>query len=161
MDHPELAALEARIAAGLTATRQTLATAESCTGGLLGHRLTESAGASGFYAGGVIAYSNGVKEALLGVDPAALASQGAVSDTVARQMAQGVRERLGADFGVGITGIAGPTGGTAEKPVGLVYISVAGPVGTLVTRNEFSGTRSEIKVQSVRRALEMLQEQLA
>jgi nicotinamide-nucleotide amidase len=156
-----LDALESDVAARLTASRQTLATAESCTGGLLAHRLTEAPGASVFFIGGVITYSNESKQFLLGVESQALETQGAVSALVAEQMARGVRERLGTDFGIGITGIAGPAGGTAEKPVGLVFISVAGPEATRVTRNQFSGTRSEIKQQSARRALEMLQEQLA
>ena len=139
---------------------QTLATAESCTGGLLAGLLTEGAGASAFYAGGVITYSNASKTALLGVDPEAVAREGAVSQSVAAQMAEGVRRRLEADYGVGITGIAGPTGGSDDKPVGLVFISVAGPDGVRTTRNVFPGDRSDVRRQSVRKALEMLREQL-
>lgn len=139
---------------------QCLATAESCTGGLLGHRLTNVPGASSVYLGGVIAYSNEVKVSLLGVREATLSAQGAVSEVVAREMAAGVWQRLGSDWGVGITGIAGPGGGTAEKPVGLVYIGVAGAGRTREDRCVFSGTREEIKAQSVEYALGMLLEEI-
>ena len=111
-------ALELRVGARLSASGKTVATAESCTGGLIAHRLTNVSGASDYVVGGVVAYSNAVKVALLGVREDFLASKGAVSEIVAREMAQGVRRRLDADFGVGVTGIAGPSGGTPEKPVG-------------------------------------------
>lgn len=106
---------------------QTLAVAESCTGGGLGHLITTVSGSSVYFMGGVISYDNQVKVKLLGVNPDDLAQQGAVSDVVAYQMAKGVRDRLGTTWGLAITGIAGPDGGTETKPVGLVYMGVAGP----------------------------------
>ena len=118
----------------LRQTGQTLAVAESCTGGGLGHMLTAVAGSSAYFMGGIISYDNAVKIGLLGVSPAVLETLGAVSAPVAEQMATGVRARLGTDWGVGITGVAGPGGGTAEKPVGLVYIGIAGPEGQAISR---------------------------
>ncbi len=111
----------------LTITQTTLSVAESCTGGGLGQMLTSVSGSSRYFWGGVISYDNSVKQDLLGVDPAALAQHGAVSDIVAQQMAVGVRSRLNTTWGISITGVAGPDGGTEEKPVGLVYIGLAGP----------------------------------
>ena len=108
----------------------TLATAESCTGGTLASRLTALAGASAYFRGGVVAYSNEVKECALGVKHATLETHGAVSEETAREMAEGVRQRLGADYGVATTGIAGPGGGTPEKPVGTVWIAIASAEGT-------------------------------
>lgn len=109
---------------------RTLAVAESCTGGLVAERITAVAGASDYFLGGVVAYANAAKEALLGVPRDLLDRHGAVSDPVARAMAEGVRRRFGADFGVATTGISGPSGGTAEKPVGLVHVALARPEGT-------------------------------
>lgn len=109
--------------------QQTLSVAESCTGGNLGKALTEIPGSSAYFWGGVIAYENRIKEKLLGVSGEDLLEQGAVSHPVAKQMAQGVRDRTQTDWGIGITGVAGPGGGTEEKPVGLVYIGVASPDG--------------------------------
>ncbi|MGC8874048.1 MAG: CinA family protein [Chloroflexia bacterium] len=154
------ASLEERVGASLRARGCTLATAESCTGGLLGHRLTEVPGSSDYYLGGIIAYADAVKVALLGVSPEVLARDGAVSEAVACQMAQGVRQRLGAQIGVGITGIAGPTGGTPEKPVGLVFIAVAGPEHLRCERHVWPYDRSGNKAASARRALEMVLELL-
>jgi nicotinamide-nucleotide amidase len=113
----------------LTAKGQTLAVAESCTGGGLGRMLTETPGSSSYFMGGIISYANRVKVDLLGVNPDDIATEGAVSETVARQMAIGVKAKLGTDWGVSITGIAGPGGGTETKPVGLVYIGIAAPDG--------------------------------
>jgi nicotinamide-nucleotide amidase len=104
---------------------KTIAVAESCTGGLLGERITSVPGASEWFRGGIIAYSNQIKIQQLGVPEALLEEHGAVSEPVAAAMAQGVRERLGADIGVSTTGIAGPDGGTEDKPVGLIYVGVA------------------------------------
>jgi nicotinamide-nucleotide amidase len=110
---------------------QTLAVAESCTGGGLGQFLTQVSGSSAYFRGGIISYDNQVKVDLLGVNPEDLAAQGAVSDVVAQQMAQGARDRLKADWGLSITGIAGPEGGSPTKPVGLVYLGIAAPDGTV------------------------------
>jgi PncC family amidohydrolase len=153
--------LEIEAGVRLRALSATIATAESCSGGLIAHRLTNVAGASDYFLGGVVAYSNEAKVAFLGVTPEALASHGAVSEPVARQMAEGARAHFKADFGIGVTGIAGPSGGTAEKPVGLVYIAVAGVGGTRVTRNVFPGDRVSVKAQTAGKALEMLLECLA
>jgi nicotinamide-nucleotide amidase len=108
----------------------TLATAESCTGGLIAERITDVPGSSDYFLGGIVAYSNAVKVAQLGVSEAVLASEGAVSEPVVRAMAEGVRSRFGSDFGVATSGISGPDGGTAEKPVGLVWIAIASAAGT-------------------------------
>jgi nicotinamide-nucleotide amidase len=117
--------IEERVGVLLRQRGMTLVTAESCTGGLVGHRLTNVPGSSDYYLGGVVAYSNSMKEALLGVRAETLMAHGAVSEETAREMARGARQRLGADVAVSITGIAGPTGGTVEKPVGLVYVALS------------------------------------
>jgi nicotinamide-nucleotide amidase len=135
---------------------QTLATAESCTGGLVSHRITEVPGSSEVFVGGVVAYSNMVKEQELGVPHAILEQHGAVSEPTARAMAEGVRQQLGSYWGIGITGIAGPTGGTPEKPVGLVYIALSDPTGTLVERQLFLGDRHTVKWRASQVALTLL-----
>ncbi len=139
------------LAAGLR-----VATAESCTGGLVAHLLTEVAGASGYFRGGIVAYANEAKIRLCGVDPALIEAHGAVSAQVARAMAVGVRERLGADLGCAVTGIAGPEGGTPAKPVGLTYVAVADPRETTVRRVLWTGDRHENKRASAELALELL-----
>ncbi len=136
----------------------TVSVAESCTGGRLGDMLTDVPGSSDYFLGGVISYSNDAKVGLLGVSPKTLKAKGAVSEEVAIQMAAGVRTKLGADIGIGVTGIAGPAGGTPMKPVGLVYIAVSSRRSLECSRNLFRGSRSSIKDQSVRRALKMLRE---
>ena len=133
-----------------------LAVAESCTGGKLGDMITEVPGSSDYFLGGIVSYSNEAKVELLDVDTEVLRERGAVSEEIALQMASGVRSRFGADVGVSITGIAGPTGGTAVKPVGLVFIAVSSDESSVVGRNVFSGSRSDVKVQSAEKALEML-----
>jgi PncC family amidohydrolase len=148
--------LEAYVGVLLRQRGMTLATAESCTGGLLGHRLTNVPGSSEYYLGGVVAYADAVKVALLGVDADLLAREGAVSGDVARQMASGVRERLRADIGIGITGIAGPAGGTADKPVGLVYIALAAEGVVRCERHVWPYDREGNKLASAQRALEMV-----
>ena len=137
-----------------------LATAESCSGGLIGHYLTNVAGASGCYQGGVIAYSNAIKTALLSVPKTLLEGHGAVSEAVAQAMAQGVRDRFSADWSIAVTGIAGPGGGTADKPVGLVYIGLAEGDDVTVVRKIFHGDRSIVRQRSVITALAMLRERL-
>lgn len=152
--------LETRIGKRLRERGQSLATGESCTGGLLGHRITNVPGASEYYRGGIVAYSNEAKVALLGVERTALARFGAVSEAVARQMAEGVRRRLDADWGIGVTGIAGPAGGTPDKPLGLVYIAVAGQGRVTVRCSRFAGARAAIKKQTAEEALRLFWEQL-
>ncbi len=142
---------------------QTLAVAESCTGGGIGQMLTDVAGSSNYFLGGVIAYDNQVKISLLGVSSEDLALAGAVSEAVALQMAAGVRTRLGASWGLSVTGIAGPSGGTEAKLVGLVYIGLAGPSGEVVCfQYRFGAMRSREQVRhlSARTALDHLRRKL-
>ncbi len=138
----------------------TVATAESCTGGLVAHVITEIPGSSAYLRGGIVAYANDVKASLLDVPAEVLAAHGAVSAQVALAMAEGARSRLGTDLGVGVTGVAGPDGGTEEKPVGLVYVAVAGggrePV---VRRYHWPGDRATNKTDSAEAALRLLLEQ--
>lgn len=136
----------------------TVSVAESCTGGRLGDMLTDVPGSSDYFLGGVISYSNDAKVSLLGVNSKTLKVKGAVSEEVAIQMAAGARTKLGADIGIGITGIAGPAGGTPTKPVGLVYVAVSSRGSSVCSRNVFRGSRSSIKDRSARKALEMLGE---
>lgn len=133
-----------------------LASAESCTGGLVGHHLTNISGSSDYYLGGIIAYANDAKVKLLGVDPTVLKQHGAVSAEIAEEMAKGARERFGATYGIGITGIAGPTGGTADKPVGLVYIAVSDCANTQAKRYIFSTDRVWFKEWCSQTALDLL-----
>ncbi len=154
----ELISQSRAIGAALTHHHLTAATAESCTGGLLGHILTSVSGSSGYYLGGVIAYSNEVKEALLGVRHETLLAHGAVSHETAREMAAGIRRRLGADIGLATTGIAGPTGGTAEKPVGLVYIGISTAEKTESYECHFKGGRAAVKESTVKEILQKLSE---
>jgi nicotinamide-nucleotide amidase len=135
---------------------QTLATAESCTGGLVSARLTDVPGASDVFVGGVVSYSNEVKEHQLGVPVEVLIEHGAVSEEVARAMAAGVRSRLSADWGIGITGIAGPSGGTEDKPVGLVHWAVAGPDGVRTVHRVFPGDRAVVREWSLNSSLDLL-----
>ena len=144
----------------LTEKNLTVSTAESCSGGLLGHVLTGVSGSSTYYIGGVIAYSNSVKEAQLGVGHDTLVEYGAVSHQTAREMAAGVRERLGAAIGLSTTGIAGPTGGTPEKPVGLVYIGISTEEQTQSYENHFSGDREDVKESTVNQVLKNLLDML-
>ena len=135
----------------------TIAVGESCTGGLLGARLTSVPGSSDVVLGGVIAYSNAVKTAELGVPEAMIAEHGAVSEPVARQMASGARARLGAGIGVGITGVAGPGGGTPEKPVGTVWVAVdVDGAEPRAVRNPFVGDRDEIRFRAAQFALDLV-----
>ncbi len=140
----------------------TLATAESCTGGLVGAMITDVAGSLAYYLGGVVAYANEAKVKLLGVKPETLRRYGAVSAQTAIEMAKGVRRCLGADIGVATTGIAGPTGGSRKKPVGLVFIAVATgrKLGNRVVVREcrFQGGRKSNRTQAALAALEMVVE---
>ena len=153
--------LAARVGQALTEGKRTLATAESCTGGLIGHAITNAPGSSAYYIGGVVAYANAVKTGLLTVSLDDLEKHGAVSATVARQMAQGARRRLHADCGLGVTGVAGPGGGGPDKPVGLVWVAADVAGDTAVREHRFSGDRGEIKEQAAAAALELLLETLS
>jgi nicotinamide-nucleotide amidase len=133
-----------------------LTLAESCTGGLLAARVSSVPGASRFFERGYVTYGSRAKQELLGVDPALLASFGAVSEQVARAMAEGARARAGASLAVGITGIAGPDGGTPEKPVGLVFVALSGAAGDRVRRAQFPGERERVRFQATQLALEMI-----
>jgi nicotinamide-nucleotide amidase len=149
--------VDEQVASLLLAQGLTVAVAESCTGGLLLGRLTDRPGASAFVRGGIIAYSNDVKEQLAGVPQSLIEEHGAVSEPVALALAQGARERLGADIGIGLTGVAGPDGGTPEKPVGLVWIALAAADGRrLVRRTEHRGTRADVRERSVIAAMHLL-----
>jgi len=152
--------IETRLCNHFVTKGLTLSVAESCSGGLIAHRLTNVPGCSAYFLGGVVSYSNAAKSGLLGVSEAELAAHGAVSEPMARQMAEGARQRFGADWAVGVTGIAGPSGGTPNKPVGLVYVGIAGPVGTDVVRLDLRGNRLEIKEQTAESALHLLWERL-
>ncbi|HEX2165173.1 MAG TPA: CinA family nicotinamide mononucleotide deamidase-related protein [Thermoanaerobaculia bacterium] len=154
------------VVARLRERGETVATAESCTGGGLGQRITAVPGASEVYPGGVVAYSNDGKRDLLGVSDDLLAAHGAVSEPVARAMAEAVRRRFGADYGIAITGVAGPGGGTAEKPVGTVHLAVAAPGAgggapeVLHRRVRLPGDRERVRWVSTTLALEMLRRHL-
>ena len=152
--------LAREIGALLRKGRLCLAVAESCTGGLLGNLITNVPGSSDYFRGGVIAYANAVKEQLLAVKPEALADCGAVSEEAALEMAEGVRRLLGTDLALAVTGIAGPGGGTWQKPVGLTYIALAAEAYSLCLRFQWGGGRWENKVASARAALEMLKRYL-
>jgi PncC family amidohydrolase len=138
----------------------TVATAESCTGGLVAHAITEIAGSSSYFRGGFVTYADDVKRDQLGVAQELLAAHGAVSAQVARAMAEGARARLGADLAVAVTGIAGPGGGSAEKPVGLTYVGVADDAGVDVRRYQWTGDRAANKRDSAVAALDLLLERL-
>lgn len=145
-----------RVAELLKNLQLTIATAESCTGGLIAHALTNISGSSVYYDRGIVSYSNQAKMELLGVPEELLEQYGAVSEQVARAMAEGVRCRSDVDIGVATTGIAGPTGGTKEKPVGLVYIAVATAADTIVKRFQFHGDRLQNKQSTCNAALQMI-----
>lgn len=155
-DRSDLIALAQRAGELLRRQGLTLAVAESCTGGRLGDAITDVAGSSAYFLGGVISYADAAKELLLGVPHALLEAQGAVSAEAAAAMAEGVRRLLGADLALAVTGIAGPGGATPAKPVGLVYIALATPAATHCQRHLWGGTRTENKRSSVAAALAML-----
>ena len=134
---------------------KTVATAESCTGGLLGKLITDVPGSSAVYPGGVISYCNRIKQEILGVDRELLDSLGPVSEPVARQMAQGVRRVIGADLGVGITGLAGPDSDGSGRPVGLVYVSAADEWRTLCEEYRFEGDRAAVRAQAAEAAADL------
>lgn len=137
-----------------------LATAESCTGGGIAEAITRVAGSSTWFERGWVTYSNAAKAADLGVDPDLIAAQGAVSEPVARAMAEGARRRAGSDWAVAVTGVAGPGGGSADKPVGTVWLAWAAPDGTVVERHQFHGDRDTIRRATVATSLQRLHELL-
>jgi len=153
--------IEERIGRLLVERGRTLATAESCSGGLLAQRITSVPGSSAYYLGGVVAYANEAKERLLGVRHETLVAHGAVSEQVAREMAQGARRRLGADIGLSVTGIAGPSGGTPQKPVGLVYIALSAAGDERCQRHIWPGDRLANNKQSVEAVLGLVEAHLA
>ena len=138
----------------------TVALAESCTGGGATAKLTDVPGSSAYLIGSIVCYDNRIKTEFVGVTPTLLQEHGAVSQQTAAAMAQGIRDRFATDIGVGITGIAGPGGGSAEKPVGLVYLAIAGPQGVIVEEEHFSGQRSAIKTRTVNSSLDLLRRYL-
>ena len=153
--------LARRIGERLKARGLRLATAESCTGGLVGHAVTRIAGSSAYYLGGAVTYSNGLKEQLLGVDPETIRRYGAVSGETAQAMAEGCRRLTGADYTLAVTGIAGPGGGTPEKPVGTVCFGLTAPgQGARDVRCRFRGDRSEIQIIAAATALDLLRRTL-
>lgn len=156
----ELVRLAGVVGRRLTDLGATASTAESCTGGLIGHLLTEISGSSAWYVGGAVVYSDTLKQGLVDVPADVIATQGAVSGAVAAAMAAGARSRFATDHAVAVTGIAGPSGGTAAKPVGLVFVAVAGPGGTVVERHLWRGDRSANKRESAHAALRLLLDRL-
>ncbi len=148
--------LEEVVGMYLTMKQQTVSVAESCTGGLLSERLTSVPGSSGFFLGGVVCYSNELKVKLAGVPADLIREHGAVSKPVAQALSEGIRTRAGASIGIGITGIAGPSGGTPEKPVGLVFIGLADLRGAVVREFRFPGNRERIRYWASQTALEMI-----
>lgn len=149
--------IEVLVGDALRRRSATISTAESCTGGLVSHLLTNISGSSEYVLGGIISYSNQAKIDLLNVNPQTLATYGAVSEEVASEMALGAQAILGTDYAISVTGIAGPSGGTAEKPVGLTYIGLAGPADLLVVkRYVWEGERINNKTASAKAALQLV-----
>ena len=156
----ELLDLAERVGASCRAGKRTLATAESCTGGLVAHLITEIPGSSAYFVGGLITYDDDVKTALADVPPSVLDAHGAVSAQVAVAMAEGTRRRLGVDVAVSVTGVAGPDGGSDTKPVGLTYVGIADADGDDVRRHLWSDDRSGNKRASAAAALSLVLERL-
>ncbi|HRR32578.1 MAG TPA: CinA family protein [Kiritimatiellia bacterium] len=150
--------LENRLVEACVARGVTLATAESCTGGLVAARITAVSGSSAAFLGGIVSYANTVKMEVLGVPQGVLQQFGAVSEACAAAMADGARQRLKADYAAAVTGIAGPTGGSPEKPVGLVCFGLAAPDAVRAEHRIFSGDRGAIRFQATEHALTLLLE---
>ena len=145
-----------RLVKRLAELGRTCGTAESCTGGGIGSAITSVAGSSAVFIGGIISYDNSVKQGVLGVSPETLASVGAVSPETAEQMAVGARKLLKVDYAVSVTGIAGPGGGSTEKPVGLVWFGIATPSGVRTEKQIFPGNRAKVRAATVEHALSLL-----
>ena len=153
--------LETVVGGLLQTSGHTVSTAESCTGGLISERLTRVAGSSAYFAGGAVAYSNVSKIRDVGVAEGTVQSEGAVSEATARALAEGICERFGTDWGIGVTGIAGPGGGSDDKPVGTVHIAVAASSGDTSHRvRVFPGGRDRVRTQTAQWALDMLRRRL-
>ncbi len=159
-----ISGLAKELVAELTAANCSVATVESCTGGWIAKSVTDIAGSSACFGYGIVSYSNGAKEILVGVSPSTLAEYGAVSEQVVREMAEGVMRMSGADFSVSVSGIAGPDGGTVEKPIGTVWVAWAqqqnGKVKVDTSQKQFAGDRDEVRSQTVVCALQGLRERL-
>jgi len=153
---PETLSLEVQVGERLRARGLTLTVAESSTGGLIAERLTDISGSSAYMIGGVIAYADSVKVQLLGVQDETLRAHGAVSAPVAQQMAEGARTLLGTDLAISVTGIAGPTGGTATKPVGLHFVGLSAAEGAWVRRHVLAGDRRSVRYAAADAALHLL-----
>lgn len=151
-----LLSLSSEVGSALLDHGYTISTAESCTGGLLSHTLTRISGSSAYFIGGVVAYSNQIKEQVLGVGIGTLIDHGAVSEQTACEMAEGIRNQFNTDIGLSTTGIAGPTGGTVDKPVGLVWIGISTPDGTQAFKCYFEGGRLEVMHSTVMEILTRL-----
>ena len=148
--------IEAEVGKILRKRKMTMAVAESCTGGLISSRITDSSGSSDYFIMGIVAYSNQIKEKILGVSHGVLQKHGAVSEQVALEMAKGARLLADTDIGIGVTGITGPTGGTKSKPVGLVYVALVTSGKKFVKEFKFKGSREEIKFQASQVALDLV-----
>ena len=153
-------AIEARLGEKLRKRKMSLALAESCTGGLIGHRITQIPGASDYFLGGIVAYSNRAKEQILGVQAKTLEAHGAVSEATAIEMAQGARRLFSSDLGLSVTGIAGPSSDSSEKPIGLTWIAVSTAKGAWSQSHRWGGDRTTNKEQSASAALHFLEEHL-
>jgi len=156
----DLTGLSRKLGLALARKKLTLAVAESCTGGLIGAAITAIPGSSSYFRGGVIAYDNGVKQRVLGVPARVLKKQGAVSTRTVVAMARGAQKVISADCAIAVSGVAGPGGGTKEKPVGLVYIGIAVKKRVRAFEERFEGTREQVREQTVKRAMERLLEAL-
>ncbi|RUO31952.1 damage-inducible protein CinA [Aliidiomarina sedimenti] len=154
--HSELTGVLDELAGCLTAKGARLATAESCTGGMIASRITDKAGSSAWFEGAVVSYSNAMKKQLLGVSPFTLQSHGAVSQSCAEQMAAGVRRLCGCEYSIATTGIAGPGGGSDDKPVGTVWLAWQGPDFTRSERILLAGNRDTVRVETTFYALNVL-----
>ncbi len=145
--------IEERFHKKMMSSGKTVSAAESCTGGLIQSLITDNAGSSEYFLGGVVSYSNEAKMKLIGVKESTLEKHGAVSEETVKEMVLGVQKLIGSDYAIAVSGIAGPEGSTAEKPVGLVYIGTFGKSGLIITKNNFSGTRIEVKMKTALTAL--------